>query len=69
MRHPLYSSQLFAALRWVAFSLSLSHLALLAVGFVFFDFKASKEEDWLTERHPDYAEYARGVRKLIPWIY
>jgi protein-S-isoprenylcysteine O-methyltransferase Ste14 len=69
VRHPLYSSQLFAALGWVAFSLSLSHLALLAVGFVFFDFKASKEEGWLTERHPDYAEYARHVRKLIPWIY
>jgi protein-S-isoprenylcysteine O-methyltransferase Ste14 len=69
VRHPLYSSQLFAALGWVAFSLSLSHLALLAVGFVFFDFKASKEEAWLTERHPDYADYARGVRKLIPWIY
>jgi protein-S-isoprenylcysteine O-methyltransferase Ste14 len=69
VRHPLYSSQLFAALGWVAFSLSLPHLALLAVGFVFFDFKASKEEGWLTERHPDYAEYARGVRMLIPWIY
>lgn len=69
VRHPLYSSQLFAALGWVAFSLSLSHLALLAIGFVFFDFKASKEEAWLTERHPDYVAYARGVRKLIPWIY
>jgi protein-S-isoprenylcysteine O-methyltransferase Ste14 len=69
VRHPLYSSQLFAALGWVAFSLSLLHLALLAIGFVFFDFKASKEEAWLTDRHPDYVEYARGVRKLIPWIY
>jgi protein-S-isoprenylcysteine O-methyltransferase Ste14 len=69
VRHPLYSSQLFAALGWVAFNLSLSHLALLAIGFVFFDFKASKEEAWLTERHPDYVDYARGVRKLVPWIY
>lgn len=69
VRHPLYSSQLFAALGWVAFSLSLLHLALLAIGFVFFDFKASKEEAWLTDRHPDYVEYARGVRKLIPWVY
>ncbi len=69
VRHPLYSSQLFAALGWVAFSLSLSHLALLVVGFVFFDFKASKEEGWLTERHPDYVDYARGVPKLIPWVY
>lgn len=69
VRHPLYSSQLFAALGWTAFTLSLTHLALLAVGFAFFDYKASKEENWLTERHPDYPTYAQGVRKLIPWVY
>jgi protein-S-isoprenylcysteine O-methyltransferase Ste14 len=69
VRHPLYSSQIFAALGWVAFSLSLSHLALLLVAFVFFDFKAGKEESWLTERNPDYVEYAREVSKLVPWIY
>ena len=69
VRHPLYSSQLFAAFGWVAFSLSLSHLALLVVGFAFFDYKAGKEEAWLRARHPAYAEYARGVRKLIPWVY
>jgi protein-S-isoprenylcysteine O-methyltransferase Ste14 len=69
VRHPLYSSQLFAALGWTVFQLSLSHLALLAVGFFFFDHKASKEEHWLEERHPEYADYARKVKKLIPWVY
>jgi len=69
VRHPLYSSQLFAAFGWAAFNLSLSHLALMALGFAFFDFKAGKEEAWLRARHPDYADYARRVRKLIPWIY
>jgi protein-S-isoprenylcysteine O-methyltransferase Ste14 len=69
VRHPLYSSQLFAAAGWVIFTLSLSHLAILVVGFLFFDYKARKEETWLTERHPEYAEYARTVRKFIPWVY
>ncbi len=69
IRHPLYSSQLFAALGWVIYSLSLSHLLLLFIGFVFFDYKAAREEAWLTERHPEYADYARGTRKLIPWWY
>jgi protein-S-isoprenylcysteine O-methyltransferase Ste14 len=69
VRHPLYSSQLFAALGWVAFTLSLSHLVLLVLGFGFFDYKATREEIWLTGRHPEYAEYARGVHKLIPWLY
>ncbi|QGU32969.1 methyltransferase family protein [Thermochromatium tepidum] len=69
VRHPLYSSQLFAALGWTLYTLSLTHLLILILGFVFFDYKARKEEDWLTERHPEYAEYARQVRKFVPWIY
>ncbi len=69
VRHPLYSSQLFAAAGWVLFTLSLSHLAILIIGFVFFNYKAAKEEGWLTERHPEYVEYAMGVKKLIPWLY
>lgn len=69
VRHPLYSSQLLAALGWTCYTLSLPHLVLLIAGFLFFDYKASKEERWLTQRHPQYLEYARDVRKLIPWIY
>lgn len=69
VRHPLYSSQLFAALGWTFYTLSLSHLALLIAGFLFFDYKASKEELWLTERHPEYRDYARRVSKLVPWAY
>jgi protein-S-isoprenylcysteine O-methyltransferase Ste14 len=69
VRHPLYSSQLFAGLGWTLFQLSLSHAVVLLVGFFFFDHKASKEERWLQERHTDYADYARCVKKLVPWVY
>ncbi|WP_295578892.1 isoprenylcysteine carboxylmethyltransferase family protein [uncultured Lamprocystis sp.] len=69
IRHPLYSSQLFVALGWVFYTLSLSHLAILILGFLFFDYKAAKEEGWLTERHPEYAGYALRVRKFVPWVY
>lgn len=69
VRHPLYSSLLFAGLAWVCWTLSLAHLALLVLGFLFFDYKARKEEHWLTERHPEYPQYARRVRKLVPWVY
>lgn len=69
VRHPLYSSLLSAALAWTLYSLSLSHLLLLVVGFLFFDIKARKEEGWLTERHPEYREYARRVPKFIPHLY
>ncbi|NEX19583.1 isoprenylcysteine carboxylmethyltransferase family protein [Thiorhodococcus mannitoliphagus] len=69
VRHPLYSSQLFIALGWTAFTLSLTHLAILILGFLFFDYKSGKEEAWLTERHPEYADYAQRVKKFVPWIY
>ena len=69
VRHPLYSSQLFAALGWTCYMLSLSHLALLVIGFLFFDSKARLEEGWLTERHPEYTAYAAKVKKFVPWVY
>ena len=69
VRHPLYASLLFAGAAWTLYNLSLSHLLALGVAFAFFDYKAAKEEAWLTERHPDYVSYAGRVKKLIPWIY
>ncbi len=69
VRHPLYSSQLFAGFGWAFYSLSLSHLLLLIGAFFFFSLKANIEETWLRERHPEYREYARRVRKFIPFIY
>ena len=36
---------------------------------VFFDIKSRREEVWLAEHFPDYADYQRRVRKLIPFIY
>jgi protein-S-isoprenylcysteine O-methyltransferase Ste14 len=69
VRHPLYASLLFAGAAWTAYNLSLSHLLALGVAFVFFDYKAGKEEAWLTERHPEYLDYARRVKKFIPLVY
>ena len=69
VRHPLYSALLFAALGWVCYTLSLSHLALMVLGFLFFNYKAGKEEGWLTERHPEYRGYAGRVKKFVPWVY
>ena len=69
VRHPLYSSQIFAALAWSVFNLSISHGLVFLLAFLFFDYKAGREEQWLTERHPEYAAYAKRVSKFIPWLY
>ncbi|MBB1077724.1 isoprenylcysteine carboxylmethyltransferase family protein [Rhodoferax sp. 4810] len=69
VRHPLYASLLFLGLSWTVYSLSLSHMFLLIVAGGFFDYKAGREEQWLTALHPDYANYAQRVHKFVPWIY
>lgn len=69
VRHPLYASLLFAGAAWTIYNLSLSHLLALGVAVLFFNYKAGKEEAWLTERHPEYLDYARRVKKFIPWVY
>jgi len=68
VRHPLYSAQLLAAAGWAVFSLSLSHLLVTALALAFFNYKASKEEAWLTERHPEYRNYAAKVGKFAPGL-
>lgn len=69
VRHPLYASLLSLGLAWTLWQLSLSHLLLLGLAFWFFDYKANREERWLTERHPDYPAYAERVPKFVPYLY
>ena len=69
VRHPLYSGIIFAALSWVVFQFSLSHLIATAVLFAFFNTKASREETWLTQKYPEYSDYQQRVKRLIPGVY
>ncbi|MGC1393936.1 MAG: isoprenylcysteine carboxylmethyltransferase family protein [Coleofasciculaceae cyanobacterium] len=69
VRHPLYSGIIFAALSWVVFQFSLSHLIAMAVLFAFFNAKASREEAWLTQKYPEYPDYQQRVKRLIPGVY
>jgi protein-S-isoprenylcysteine O-methyltransferase Ste14 len=69
VRHPLYSGLILGVLSWAIFQLSLSHAIATGVFFCFFNAKANQEEQWLTEKYPDYLTYQQRVKKLIPWIY
>lgn len=69
VRHPLYSGIILAAKAYAIGQLSLSHLAATLVLFLFFNFKADREETWLSEKFAAYPEYQQRVKKLIPWIF
>ena len=69
VRHSLYSSLILGTLAAALWQLSLSHLGVSLLLFLVLNAKATQEERWLQDRHPDYADYQQRVKKLIPWVY
>jgi len=69
VRHPMYGGALLLILGWALLS---SPLVLLPLGLaaVFLDAKRRREEAWLVEQHPGYADYRLKVpRRFIPWVW
>ncbi|HEY9618466.1 MAG TPA: isoprenylcysteine carboxylmethyltransferase family protein [Microcoleaceae cyanobacterium] len=69
VRHPVYGGVILVTLAIAVLFLSLSHLIGAIVFFLFFDAKASREETWLRQKYPDYAQYQTQVKKLVPGLY
>lgn len=69
VRHPIYSGIAIGALGWTLFWGTLPGIALAVFLFLWFDMKSRREEKWLVEKYPDYAQYQTRVKKLIPFIY
>ena len=69
LRNPMYSALLlFAAAEVLAYRDTRKILCWLALALVLYA-KAMLEERALHARFPDYAEYARRVRRFIPGIF
>lgn len=69
VRHPIYTGIIVGALGWGLFTASLPALAGAATLLVLFDLKSRREEAWLAEQFPEYADYRRRTRKLVPFVY
>lgn len=68
-RHPLYVAVFCAAVGWSLLQHSWPALAVSFLLGIFFDAKARREERWLREQFPEYANYAGRVRRFVPGIY
>ena len=69
IRHPMYASVLLVTLMLVV-----NHLTLLRAGFwlvlvIDLHFKYLYEEKLLLEKHPEYIDYKKKTKRLIPFIY
>lgn len=69
VRHPMYASAVMLALGWAFVVHGTLTVLYAAALFAFFDIKARREERWLLQKFPEYSEYRRRVRKLIPFVY
>ncbi len=69
VRHPIYSGLIIGAVGWALLNASVMTLIYAGVLFVFFDLKSRREERYLTQKFPHYADYKQHVHKLIPFVY
>lgn len=69
VRHPIYSGLIIGSLGWSLLTDTLLGVGLALLLFVFFDLKSRREERWLAETYPQYPDYKKRVRKLIPFVY
>jgi protein-S-isoprenylcysteine O-methyltransferase Ste14 len=69
VRHPMYGGGVLFA---IGLGLVMASVPTLLIGLLlglFFDLKSRREEAWLGEVFPTYAEYRRRTPRLIPWIH
>ncbi|GIV84483.1 MAG: hypothetical protein KatS3mg052_1490 [Candidatus Roseilinea sp.] len=69
VRHPIYAGVILGMLAIGLFLNSIVGLLSSVVLFIFFDLKSRREERWLREKYPEYADYCRRTRKFIPFVY
>ncbi len=69
VRHPIYSGLILGTLGWALLTGTLLGIALVVGLFIFFDLKSRREERWLAETYPEYVDYKKQVKKLIPGVY
>ena len=65
VRHPIYAGLVLGALGWSLLRRSTPGLLLALALALFFDRKARREEEWLLEKFPEYAEYRARVRRRV----
>jgi protein-S-isoprenylcysteine O-methyltransferase Ste14 len=69
VRHPLYAAEILAACAFVLVNPGALPVAVLAPFIATQLLRARFEERLLTHTYPRYRDYARGTRRLIPFVW
>eukprot|EP00798_Chlamydomonas_sp_ICE-L_P022885 gene22885-30060_t len=69
VRHPMFAGVLMLCFGFTAITMSEARLALTLLLWFVLEKKVQFEEAALTKHYPEYATYASGVNKFIPFVY
>ena len=69
IRHPIYSGILISAIGRISFDQNFYSILGFAILSMALYFKVNLEESFLLRRFPDYRDYMRRTKSLIPFIF
>lgn len=68
IRHPMYTSLLMLVLIWIINDFSLIRIIVYIILIIDLLIKLHFEEIYLIEKFPEYKEYRRHTKRIIPYI-
>jgi protein-S-isoprenylcysteine O-methyltransferase Ste14 len=69
IRHPMYTSLLGLGAAWIINDFSGFRFVIFIILMVDLIFKMYYEEKFLSEKFPEYPEYKKRTKKIIPFIF
>lgn len=69
IRHPLYFSIFLINVSVILIFACLIMWIFVLLTFIGILIRIKKEEAFLVSHYPEYKQYQKGTKKLIPWIY
>lgn len=69
IRHPMYTGGIVFLTVTIAGHLSILHAALGLVVLASVTVRIALEEAYLREHYPQYADYCRATKRLVPYVF
>jgi protein-S-isoprenylcysteine O-methyltransferase Ste14 len=69
LRHPIYAGLMLAGIGWSVLTASPPAFLVTLLLAAFLDAKARREEAWLLDHYPGYADYRRRSKRFVPGVY
>ena len=69
LRHPIYAAAIYFCWAGVLTHFSLLHSLLGLLAIAGLSVRMLAEERLVTERYPDYADYAARTKRVVPFVF